>query len=139
MKKPDERGVSAVEFALLLPVLVLIIFFILEGGLILYNQAVITNASREGARSGILSAETRPTLSDIQTVVTKYTNGRLISFASGTVNPTVTLGSDGACVAFGNPANGLRVNVSYQYTFLVLDNFGFTGPLLQANTVMKCE
>lgn len=54
MKKPDEKGVSAVEFALLLPVLVLIIFVIIEGGLVLYNQQVITNASREGARVGIL-------------------------------------------------------------------------------------
>jgi Flp pilus assembly protein TadG len=123
-----------VEFALLLPVLVLILFGIIEFGLILYDQAVITNASREGARKGILFATTRPTVPEIQAVVTHYTANNLVTFASGTTpDPKVPTGR---CTALGND---LTVTVDYQYTFLILDGFGFTGPLLKARTTMRCE
>ena len=49
-KLRSESGASAVEFALLLPVLMMILFGIIEFGLALYRQAILTNASREGAR-----------------------------------------------------------------------------------------
>jgi hypothetical protein len=48
-----ERGASAVEFAIVLPVLLLILFGIIEFGIILFDKAVITNASREAARERI--------------------------------------------------------------------------------------
>ena len=43
-------AVAAVEFALVLPVLLLILFGIINFGTLMYDQAVITNAAREGAR-----------------------------------------------------------------------------------------
>ena len=135
MKKPRERGAAAVEFALILPVLVLILFGIIEFGLLLYDKQVITNASREGARAGIVQAATRPDSAAITSVVTNYASNYLVTFADGTVNPSVTLPM-GACVSFGT---SLKVSVTYQYTFLVLKNLGFTGPLLTANTTMRCE
>ena len=55
-KLRSESGASAVEFALLLPVLMLILFGIIEFGLALHRQAVLTNASREGARLGIVQS-----------------------------------------------------------------------------------
>lgn len=151
MKKKDEKGVSAVEFALLLPVLVLIIFVIIEGGLVLYNQQVITNASREGARVGILYEQntdgTRKikTLADIKQVVDSYASKRLVSFSNAAILNT-SLGANGPCTAFNTPAGGLQVNVSYGYYFLVLNSvmglFGDeAGPsiTLRANTTMRCE
>ncbi|HKK00735.1 MAG TPA: TadE/TadG family type IV pilus assembly protein, partial [Desulfuromonadales bacterium] len=54
MKRRHERGASAVEFALVLPLLLVILFGIIEFGFILYDKAMITNASREGARAGIV-------------------------------------------------------------------------------------
>jgi len=137
MRKQNERGVSAVELALIMPLLVIILFGIIEFGLILYNQQVITNASREGARKGILFSPPpleRPTKEQIKTVVTNYTSGNLITFKSGTTpSPDVPTGP---CTALGND---LTVTVDYQYTFLILDGFGFTGPLLKARTTMRCE
>lgn len=138
MKRSPVRGVAAVEFALILPVLVLILFGIIEFGLLLYDQQVITNASREGARAGVVQAAPRPNPAAITSVVTSYTGNYLVSFAGRAVNPSVTL-PNGACVDFGNPAAGLQVSVTYRYTFLVLSNLGFTGPLLTANTTMRCE
>jgi Flp pilus assembly protein TadG len=46
----DQNGGAAVEFAIILPLLIALLFGIVEFGLLLYNKQIITNASREGAR-----------------------------------------------------------------------------------------
>jgi len=45
-----ERGASAVEFAILLPVLVILIFGIVEFAIAFNNYITITHAAREGVR-----------------------------------------------------------------------------------------
>ena len=50
----DEHGGSLVEFAIVMPLLFVILFGIIEFGILLYDKAMITNASREGARAGIV-------------------------------------------------------------------------------------
>src|SRR5688572_16139706 len=47
---PQFRGHGAVEFALLLPLLLLIAFGVLDLGRILHASITITNAAREGVR-----------------------------------------------------------------------------------------
>ncbi|PKN06400.1 MAG: pilus assembly protein [Deltaproteobacteria bacterium HGW-Deltaproteobacteria-7] len=156
MKKLGERGVSAVEFALLLPVLVLIIFGIVEFGLIIYDKAVITNASREVARAGITQGAN---ITNIKTdVVNKYKNN-LITFGSDKLGDNandiivkIDSNNDGnfenaTCsdftLPFGYP---LQVTVSYNYNFLVLapimglfgGSWNSTFPLA-AITTMRCE
>ena len=49
----SQKGAAAVEFALILPILVLLLAGIVEFSILLYNQQIITNASREGARAAI--------------------------------------------------------------------------------------
>ena len=48
--RKEDSGASAVEFALLLPLLVVLIFGILFGGLLLNQQLSVTQSAREGAR-----------------------------------------------------------------------------------------
>ena len=50
----EEKGASLVEFAIILPLLIIVIFGIIEFSILLYDKAVITNAGREGARFGSL-------------------------------------------------------------------------------------
>lgn len=50
----DRRGAALVEFALVLPLLLVLIFGIIEFGIIIYDKAMVTNAVREGARTGIV-------------------------------------------------------------------------------------
>jgi Flp pilus assembly protein TadG len=45
-----DQGQSAVEFALLLPLLLLFFFFLIEFGRVFGSWLLITNAAREGAR-----------------------------------------------------------------------------------------
>jgi Flp pilus assembly protein TadG len=49
-----ERGSVVVEFALLLPLFITLIFAILEFGSAWYSKQMLVNASREGARMGAL-------------------------------------------------------------------------------------
>ncbi|GAA4408564.1 hypothetical protein GCM10023168_26190 [Fodinibacter luteus] len=45
-----ERGAAAVEFAILFPLLILLIAGIIDMGRLLFGQIMLTNAAREGAR-----------------------------------------------------------------------------------------
>ena len=124
----------AIEAALLLPMMVLLIFGMIEFSLLLYNRQVITNGSREGARAGIVQTlGPRVTDGEISTVVDQYCLNRLITFGSAT-GPSISVTRSGT--VFGAD---LTVRVTYDYDFLVLTNFGF-GPIqLAAETVMKLE
>jgi Flp pilus assembly protein TadG len=51
---PRDRGATAVEFALLLPVLLLLLFGIIDFGRALNAQVTLTQAAREGARLAAL-------------------------------------------------------------------------------------
>ena len=86
----SQKGATAVEFAIVLPLLVLLIFAMIEFGLYLFNRQVITNAAREGARFGVVAREDRRTNPQIQNEVEKYSAQHLVTFG-GTNIPTVTL------------------------------------------------
>ena len=49
-----ERGQSMVEYALVLPILLLLLLGIMEFGIGVFNYNTIANAAREGARYGIV-------------------------------------------------------------------------------------
>jgi len=124
-----------VEFAFVLPILLLLLFGIIEFSIMLYDKAVLTNASREGARAGIVAQTPRLTSGDITTIVNNYCSSYLITFTPNAPVTTV----NGAGGAFPNP---LTVTVTYDYGFLVLPNFAksITGPIhLSATTVMRME
>ena len=50
----SQSGAELVEFALVLPILLLVFGGIVDFGLLLQRQQVITNAAREGARLAVL-------------------------------------------------------------------------------------
>jgi Flp pilus assembly protein TadG len=47
-----DEGASALEFALILPLLIVLVFGVLYGGIVLNDQLSVTQAAREGARFG---------------------------------------------------------------------------------------
>ena len=54
--KPN-RGQSIVEFALIIPIFLLLAFGILEGGRVMYSKLLVTEAAREGARAVAISGD----------------------------------------------------------------------------------
>ncbi len=135
-----DSGTAAVEFAIIMPILIVLLFGIVEFGLIFYNKAVITNASREGARYGIVfrnPGEER-TCADITSVINAYTAGKLVTFGSATGVGIAYDPSNCAPVAGAD----LSVTVSYQYDYLLLPGFvgGLVGPVnLVGQTTMVKE
>jgi len=137
MRLQDEKGAAMVEFSIILPLLAVLLFGVVEFSLLLYNKQVITNASREGARAGIVAQAPRLTPAEIQQVVNDYAGSHLISF--GTASAPVTTIDNSGGTAFGDD---LTVTVSYKYDFLVLPNFIASlagGVDLKAETVMRYE
>lgn len=141
MRHRDNKGQALVEFALTLPLLLIVLFGIVEFSLVLYNQAVITNASREGARVGIILRSPRVPYSgadSIDTAVQQYSS-RLITFGAANAPVVAVTPAYDPNALFGTD---LTVRVTYNYTFLVLPNFlGWADDLLtlEAETVMKYE
>jgi Flp pilus assembly protein TadG len=131
MTRFNERGASAVEFALVLPVLMLILFGSIEFGMVMYSREVLTNASREGARSGIVQQIPKPSIGEIQNVVTNYLSGTGINVANVIINVS------GAGGVF---PNDLTVSVSYPYQFFAPGIMGLGSSItLNTRTVMRHE
>lgn len=105
----SERGSNAVEFALVLPILIMIMFGIFYGGLAYDRQLTLSQAAREAARFGAtLDGAPDPTFFDDVFDVALGTAGRHIDAA----NPA---GDWYACVTFvdasGTPSTQSRGTV----------------------------
>ena len=57
MARRDQEGAAAVEFALLLPLLVLLLFGMIEFGLAFNTRIQATNAAREAARRAVVGID----------------------------------------------------------------------------------
>jgi Flp pilus assembly protein TadG len=147
-----QKGATLVEFAIILPVFIIIIFGIIEFSLLLYNKGIITHAAREGARVGVVynfgtnsNINNRITVNDIIDEVNIYIQNNLISFNPSTPTIAVDNLDNNSLNNCPNPSASeerLRVRVNYNYSFLVLPNFIAAlagGTNLQSEAVMVCE
>jgi Flp pilus assembly protein TadG len=97
-KTRDERGASAVEFALVMPLLLLILGGIFNFGLAFSQKLALDNAVRETARSAAVN--TGNTQAQLQAAgVTTFNNS---SIARQGQNAVLTVGSC-KTTAFGTP------------------------------------
>jgi len=61
----SEKGQALVEMAIILPILLLLLFSIIEFGWVFGAQLLVTHASREGARYGAVHSSDATVLTDI--------------------------------------------------------------------------
>ena len=64
--RSKESGIVSVEFALMFPIFLLLLFGAYELGIFLHDKQVVTNAAREAARFGIVMQNPRPTQAQIE-------------------------------------------------------------------------
>ncbi len=133
----SERGAELIEFAIVFPVLMLIVAGIADFGMMFRSLEVITNASREGARVGVLPAYAA---ADIEARVDAY------MAASGLAGDdyTVTVTDETVATPAGT-FTARAVNLAYTYQSVTLGPiaafFGgtFGDVPLGARSVMRVE
>ncbi len=116
--RQSQLGQNAVEFALLLPVLMLVLFGILDLGRLFFAAITITNAARDGARYGI---EHPADVGGIQARVQAEAAGTGIDLTDSAL-ATITRVCPSGCVS-GTP---LRVEVTYNIHLILPGLFGYT-------------
>jgi hypothetical protein len=118
----SERGAELIEFALIFPILLLVVVGIIDFGFLFQRYEVLTNATREGARMAVLPNYTQ---ADVQARVCGYLNVGGVPNSGCTSNPVVTVINDVIPVSGGLPPIQVkRVQVAYTH------NFMFMGPIV---------
>ena len=123
--RKSSRGQNLVEFALILPVFLLLVLFIFDISRAVYFYSVMYNAVREGARVAAVG-ETNVVV--IKTVVVDRAFGMALDPVAGVI---VTIGTD-----------EVVVSASYEYNPVtpLISAFLPSGRLnLQAETSMRLE
>ncbi len=128
-----QRGVAMVEFALVLPLFVILLLGFVDFALALHNQSMLINASRTGARAGIVLQSPKLTEAQIRTKVLESLGSSLIACGA----PTVT--AAGAGTAYGNTLT-VDVSATFQGLFYGSAYSAIVSPItLRAYTVMMQE
>ena len=77
-----KRGQAMVEFALVLPIFLIVLSGILDFGFMLYSRMTVINAAREGARAAVMVASTGNEDQVAQAAVTSAVAGTGINTSS---------------------------------------------------------
>jgi Flp pilus assembly protein TadG len=101
-----EDGQSLVEFALVIPIFLLVLFAIVDFGMAFHAWITVTNSAREGARLGSVHA---PAASIEQRV-----RDTADTLDQGNLTVTVTNADDQG----GQPGESVVVDVSYSYSLI---------------------
>ena len=113
-----EAGQEAVEFALLLPLLLLIVFGVLDLGRAFHAAVVVANASRVGARYAMnYPADT----AEIKAAARAEADGSGIVLTDG----DIAVGCPSGC------GSNLPVRVTVTYDFTLVTGFVFPDPSIQ--------
>ena len=141
----NQKGAAAVELAVLLPFLALLVFGTIEFALLMFNWQVVVNASREGARAGIIGyGADRETDTEISGIVNYYCTDNslfLVTFDHVGDGPVTTVSpASRACGSGVSRGDNLTVQVVYDYYFLLPNLLGFGTKMgITASTTMKME
>ena len=154
-----QRGTETVEFALAASLIFMLLFGIIEFSLALFDKATLANASREGARIGILYRDYWDADGDaldrdgarvqsvedplIEQAVLTYAQNFVVSPGGGSgltaddITITRNLGGDGEY----NVGDSIRVRIDYDFAFLVLPALlaEQLSDSISAETVMYAE
>jgi Flp pilus assembly protein TadG len=138
------RGQALVEFALVIPIFLLVLSGIFDFGFLLYSRMTVINSAREGARAGSVAADSTqiPSLVD-QRVRSAATGAGLVSTSptmtiTTTCVPTKTPTSCSFATEAGNQSgDSVKVTVDYAYTSLFPLLFGSQIHLLSTVQMVR--
>ena len=124
----DERGASAVEFALIVPLLIVLVLGIAEFGHAFQVSGTLSAAAREGVRVMALQNDPVAARTAVRT-------------AAPSLDPAVTdaqiVITPAACPTTGPTTTTVRLTVTYPMPFLT--HFFGSGATLHGTGVMRCN
>jgi Flp pilus assembly protein TadG len=118
----SERGQSLVEFALALPILVLLLFAVIQFGVAFNNYVTLTDATRAGARKAAVGRQ----LSNPQSTTITAVRNSATDLKQGDLNVTVS--------STWAPGADVNVTATYPYTINLLGIPVKTGRLSSTTT-----
>ena len=134
MKRRRELGQSMVEFALVAPIFFIVVLGMIDGTRAIFAYNAISNASREGARYGIVhggssASPVGPGVNEaaLKDYVTQYT--KAFSASDLTVTPSWPSGSN----AIGSK---VKVDMAYKYHPMFGALVGIKSMTLSAGATM---
>lgn len=124
-----ERGQSLAEFALVIPVFLLIVLGIAEGGYYVAATTIVSHATHEGARQGVLEST-----SDLIAITDRVQDAAnpIVWIEDGDVSFRL---NDGTCddSCYSTRQTGDRLEVTTQYSHRPLVGYIFEGLAFPAN------
>ena len=130
----NQRGATLVEFALVLPLLLLIVDGMATFSMVMYDKVVLTNAVREAVRAAALIQSPKLSSAQIADVARSYGSTYLLSFGSApTLSVVVTQEAD---PVFQTP---VTVTASYTFQSLLMGHFltAMNVPLVLTSTATR--
>jgi Flp pilus assembly protein TadG len=114
-----QRGAAALEFALVAPVLILMILGMIDFGMVMNAQALVANAARDGARVASLNG----TEANTRSTALKSASGLGGGAPTVTVQCFTDIAATTACTGANYDAakaagDIVRVTVTYTYTWI---------------------
>ena len=137
--RETEAGQSLVEFAMVLPLFLVLLFALVDFGRAFYSWMVITNAAREGARAGAVQKDWPAMQTAIyDSMCNPYPDSCAVDTTKLTLTPTGV-----------NGARGSQVTVQIAYAFSYATPLGdlvaligggaLATPTLSAYSAMRLE
>ena len=124
----NQKGQALVEFAIIIPILLMLVMGILQFGMMLNSYLTIENASREGARAGIVGS------SDVEIQ-------NLIISTSPSLDPKNLIVSITPTETNRKSGDTLIVKVTYNYNLIVpiISSLFNNVVVLNGQTSMRVE
>ena len=135
MRRPlrDERGASAVEFAFIVPLLILLVLGIAEFGHAFQVQGTLSAAAREGVRAMAL----RNNPADAKAVVRDAASSLDPDITDTQIKIQVVGSTATTCPTIGAGNTAVRLTITYPMPFLT--HFFGSGLTLTGTGVMRCN
>jgi len=126
----NRRGAALVEFAVVAPVMFVMVFGMIEYGRMVMVQQVLVNSAREGARVGVLDGSTT---ANVETAVDNYLTAAFINGATVAVTPNPP-----SSAGFGQPVS-VTVSVPFNQVSWLATPIFLQGRSLSATSTMRRE
>ena len=127
-KLREQRGAAAVEFALVVPLLIVLVLGIAEFGRAFQVQGTLSAAAREGVRVMALQNDQAAARDAVRNAATS-------------LNPTITdseiVISPSSCPTINSAGTSVRLTISYPMPYLT--GFFGSGLALTGTGVMRCD